>query len=110
MKGLIKMKPGDRLPSRVFQLKDAGGTAANVSTAISVRARLTLENGEEILRAVTVLNAAQGIVQYDFQGDELRDGEITLLDFVVEYGGALPLSYPDDDWWGIVSVVSRARA
>lgn len=98
----FNIKRLDLLPVLRMQLVDPSGTAANL-TGTSVVFNMSLRDGtSKIARgAVTVVDAATGVVEYAWSGADTSAAGVFTAEFEVMYSGK-PLTYPNNDFFKVI--------
>lgn len=85
---------GDTAASLTVKLTTVAGTALDLTNALSVTLVMIDQiSNREITGPVTVTDATNGVVRYDFQEDDLADPGVYDLVFDVEYAEGI-LTYP----------------
>lgn len=91
------LKQNDTSPSIQATLTDASGAAVNIAGA-SVRFHMKnmTNSGVIVDRAATVVNAANGIVRYDWLAADTQKTGMFLCEFEVTYSDSSIETFPND--------------
>lgn len=94
MSATYYMKVGDRLPLLRSQLLDGDGNPINLAAAtVQFRMRLQGGSGLKVNQPATVVDAANGIVQYSWAAIDTNTAGTYEGEFAVTIGG-LPMTVP----------------
>jgi hypothetical protein len=93
----LTLKQGDLSPGIEFTIARLDGTAEDLTVADAVQMRFADASRTEIwIRDVTIDDAANGIVFYEWQAGDTDDAGIFYTEIVVTWSGspARPQTYP----------------
>lgn len=92
------LKQNDTSPAIEATLVNGSGASVNIGGA-TVRFHMNnMTNGALIIdRAATIVNAASGIVRYNWQSTDTQKSGMYLCEFEVTYSDGSIESFPNDD-------------
>jgi hypothetical protein len=100
----FSIKRFDLLPVLRVQLVDPAGTPANLTGSPVVFNMASLEGVPKVARgAVTVIDAATGVVEYFWADGDTDTAALFLAEFEVTYGGK-PMTYPNNEFFRVLVV------
>lgn len=96
MAAVFYIKQGDTMPSLEAVLKDASGSAVNLSAADSVYFHLQL-GSVSISRAAVVVTPAVGSVRFDWQASDIVTAGNGFGEFQVNWADGTVTTFPNND-------------
>lgn len=95
----IKMKSDDLLPPVEATLKEANGTAIDLSTYNSVNFTMENESGSVVVNAAaTIVDATNGEVRYEWQSGDTDAPGVYKAEFVLTDPNGNELTIPSEDY------------
>ena len=99
---IIYVKRGDRNPPLELSLQQANGTPINLSHVDYVKWLMKDESELKIDEHVTIVDAAYGMIKYEWKTGDTDDPGNFLGEFEITYNDGTKLTVPNDEYITVI--------